>query len=120
MRVRASPSNELIRWSRSDGRALRARKIIDDGSPLRLDPSCITAEDQAIHDLIAALRFWNRSSLQLPGNKVDDFRRRIAARVFSHLLEVDELWFGQTHLVVDKTPLFPTLVATQEEEMSCI
>ena len=37
----------------------------------------------------------------------------------SHLLEVDELWFGQTHLVVDKTPLL-TSVATEKRVMSCI
>ncbi|MEE2786173.1 MAG: SNF2-related protein [Myxococcota bacterium] len=104
---------ELIRWSRTDGRALRPRKLIDDGSAIRLDASCITPQDQAIHDLLAALRFWNRSALQLPGNKVEDFRRKLAARVFDQLLEVDELWFGDTRLTVDTTPLFPTLVATR-------
>ena len=81
---------ELVRWSRTDGRALRPRKLIDDGSPIRLDRSCITQQDQAIHDLLAALRFWNRSALQLPGTKVEDFRKKLAARVFDQLVEVDE------------------------------
>jgi len=107
---------ELIRWSRTDGRAMRARTMIDDGSEIRLDPACVQVEDQAIHDLVSALRQWNRSSVQTTGSKVADFRQRIISRVFAHLLEVDEIWYGDLLLKPVQTPFLPTLTATEDSD----
>ena len=105
---------ELIRWSRTDGRAMRPRTMSDDGAAIRLDPACLQPEDTAIHDLASLLRQWNRSSVQAMGSKVADFRQRLISRVFSHLLDVDEVWYGETRLKPVKTPFLPTLTAIEE------
>ncbi|MEE2756473.1 MAG: SNF2-related protein [Myxococcota bacterium] len=105
---------ELIRWSRSDGRAMRPRLMTDDGAEIRLDRACINNEDSAIHDLVSLLRQWNRSTVQSAGPKVADFRQRVIARVFDHLLDVDDLWYGEARLRPIRTPFLPTLTAIEE------
>ena len=107
---------ELLRWSRVDGRSLRPRVISDDGGPMRLEASCIQVEDQAIHDLLAALRSWNRSSVQIAGHKVDDFKQRLINRTFNYLLQVDEIMYGDMQLRPVATPFLPTLSATEVDD----
>ena len=107
---------ELLRWSRVDGRTLRPRLVSDDGGPLRLESSCIQDEDRAIHDLLAALRSWNRSSVQMSGQKVDDFKQRLISRTFNHLLKVDEILYGDMQLRPVTKPFLPTLTATEVDD----
>ena len=106
-------ARELIRWSRTDGRTMRPRALSNDGGDIRLDPACIQPEDQAIHDLTASLRQWNKSSVQSAGAKVEDFRQRLSTRIFAHLMEVDDLWYGDLHLRPVNTPFLPTLMVTE-------
>ena len=107
---------ELLRWSRVDGRTLRPRLVSDDGGPLRLESSCIQDEDRAIHDLLAALRSWNRSSVPMSGQKVDDFKQRLISRTFNLLLMVDEILYGDMQLRPVTKPFLPTLTATEVDD----
>ena len=92
---------------------MRPRALSNDGGDIRLDPACIQPEDQAIHDLTASLRQWNKSSVQSAGAKVEDFRQRLSTRIFAHLMEVDDLWYGDLHLRPVNTPFLPTLMVTE-------
>ena len=93
---------------------MRPRLLTDDGAPIRLDRACINPEDAAIHDLVSLLRQWNRSTVQSAGPKVADFRQRVISRVFDHLLDVDELYYGEMRLKPVRTPFLPTLQAIEE------
>ena len=104
---------ELIRWSRSDGRDETA-SVDRRGAPIRLDRACINPEDAAIHDLVSLLRQWNRSTVQSVGQRSLTCRQRAISRVFDHLLDVDELYYGEMRLKPVRTPFLPTLQAIEE------
>ncbi len=86
----------LIRLSRRDGQPLKPRMMPDDLTEVEQQIEGLSEADRLFHDVHEALRALERPPLTTSAEQVREARDRLTARAFALLLEVDDLWHGDS------------------------